>query len=78
MSVREAEYRALKSYADIQDIEQWNQQRIEAGEPHPCEGCVEDCRGCKAQAVKHLYEPNQHVNKIFREILNQYARRHSL
>ena len=53
MNLREAEYRALQSYMDIQDAEQWDLQRIEAGEPHPCEGCVESCRGCRFQSVKH-------------------------
>lgn len=78
---REAEDKAFRDYSKALDAEQWDRQRIEAGEPHPCEGCDRYCGpSCQFFAVKGTYkpEPNQHVNKIFRDILNDYARRNSL
>ena len=77
-TLKEAEYQAMRTMASIQNAEQWDRQRIEAGEPHPCADCDRYCSGnCKFFGVKWTYkpEPNQHVNKIFRDILNDYARR---
>ena len=77
-TIREAEYRAMRTMTNIQNAEEWDRQRIEAGEPHPCQDCDRYCGpSCRFFGVKGTYKPeqNQHVNKIFRDILNQYARR---
>lgn len=55
---REAEEKALRSYLNEQDAEQWDRDRIEAGEPHPCAACEGKCvPSCRFFAVRHTYKP---------------------
>jgi hypothetical protein len=60
---RDAESKALRSYLSELDAEEWDRQRIEAGEPHPCADCDRYCSGnCKFFGVKGTYKPSFNSN----------------
>lgn len=74
-TLKEAEYQAMRSVMNIQNVEQWDRQRIEAGEPHPCEDCDRYCGpSCKFFGVKHTYKPsfNSNLHPFIAGIFSQH------
>lgn len=75
-TIKDAEEKALRTYLNEQDAEQWDLERIEQGLPHPCEDCEKHCSGsCKFYGVRGtLREMKEPVNlhPIFQEIFRQH------
>lgn len=74
-TLRDAEEGALRTYLNSLDAEAWDLERIEQGLPHPCEGCAENCYGCKFRGVRHtlkeMKEPSN-LHPIFSGIFRQH------
>ena len=74
-TIREAEYRAMRTMTNIQNAEEWDRQRIEQGFPHPCEDCDRYCGpSCKFFGVKHTYKPsfNSNLHQFIAGIFKQH------
>jgi hypothetical protein len=72
---REAEEKALRTYLNEQDAEEWDRQRIEQGLPHPCEDCDRHCSGsCRFYGVRGTYKPsfNSNLHPFIAEIFKQH------